>query len=71
MARKYIYMVNKKDHATACLSDAYYVPVLKKAGFVRCSNAEYFRWHWGTWEDEKFAYIDRRPDEKKKRDSSD
>lgn len=66
MADKNIYMVNKKEHAVACLNDLYFVPMLEKMGFVRCSNADYFRWRWGTWNKAKFVYIDRRTNEKNK-----
>ena len=66
MAKKLIYMVNRKAHAVACFNDRYFVPMLKKAGFEECSNAEYFKWRWGTWNVSKFAYMEKRTNEKNK-----
>lgn len=66
MTGKYIYMVNKKDHAVLILNSRFYVTAFEKLGFEECSHAEYFKWRWGTWNKTKFADIEKRNHETKK-----
>lgn len=51
MSKKRIYFRHTENRAVAVCNDEQFVAMFESNGFERCTNEEYFKARWLTWND--------------------